>query len=152
MPVNYHLKITDNTDMTVNSAPKQFEIELISLKDKRTLMIDDYVIEKFSLVLFDFDKSDILGNNTKIIQLIKTRVGPSSIVEIMGYTDRTGDDDYNQRLSESRAKNTEKHLNLPNTIAKGVGEQILLYNNEIPEGRFYCRTVEIIVKTKVIRK
>ena len=31
--------------------------------------------------------------------------------------------------------------------AKGLGESVLLYDNDIPEGRFYCRTVEVILET-----
>jgi hypothetical protein len=32
---------------------------------------------------------------------------------------------------------------------EGVGNAELLFNNDIPEGRFYCRTVNIVVKTPV---
>ncbi|MEI6089253.1 MAG: hypothetical protein WCR42_02265 [bacterium] len=32
---------------------------------------------------------------------------------------------------------------------QGVGEDTLLYNNDVPEGRFYCRTVQIVVKTPI---
>ena len=31
--------------------------------------------------------------------------------------------------------------------ARGLGEIDLLFNNDIPEGRFYCRTVNVMVET-----
>jgi arginase family enzyme len=35
------------------------------------------------------------------------------------------------------------------SIVKGLGESVLLYDNSQPEGRFYCRTVEIVVETPI---
>jgi hypothetical protein len=32
---------------------------------------------------------------------------------------------------------------------EGMGERELIYNNELPEGRFYCRTVTITVETPI---
>ena len=58
-----------------------------------------------------------------------------------------GNDDFNLRLSTQRAQAVAKALDHPNVIARGVGETILLYSNDTPEGRFYCRTVDIISET-----
>jgi hypothetical protein len=30
---------------------------------------------------------------------------------------------------------------------EGVGESTLLYPNDSPEGRFYCRTVQVLIET-----
>ncbi|HRS02270.1 MAG TPA: OmpA family protein, partial [Bacteroidota bacterium] len=64
------------------------------------------------------------------------------------HTDRIGDDSYNLKLSDARAKSTAAVLKNKNVEAYGVGEQNLLYDNTTPEGRFYCRTVQVIVKQK----
>ncbi len=109
----------------------------------------NYEIERFSLILFDFDKANIEGINKRIIEFISGRIKPNSEVEIIGYTDRTGDAEYNKKLSARRAEAAKSALKLPSASAKGVGEEELLYNNDIPEGRFYSRTVNITVKTLV---
>lgn len=58
-----------------------------------------------------------------------------------------GESDYNQKLSARRALATKKALKKRGAAAVGIGEEILLYNNDFPESRFYCRTVNIVVKT-----
>jgi outer membrane protein OmpA-like peptidoglycan-associated protein len=60
-----------------------------------------------------------------------------------------GDEDINKVISERRAKSVANRLRLRDAIIKGVGEENLLYNNRLPEGRFYCRTVQITVETPV---
>ena len=62
---------------------------------------------------------------------------------------RTGDANYNKKLSLDRADATKKALGINNAITNGIGNEELLYNNDLPEGRFYCRTVNIIVKTLI---
>lgn len=124
-------------------------IEIITINQKRTNRVGDYEIEKFSLILFDFDKATIENQNKSIAEFIKTRIKTESTIEITGYTDRTGSPDYNKRLSERRAISTKEALNRSNAVTIGMGQEILLYNNDLPEGRFYCRTVEAILKTKV---
>jgi outer membrane protein OmpA-like peptidoglycan-associated protein len=52
-------------------------------------------------------------------------------------------------LSNNRANAVAKSLNFENTNTTGVGEQQLLYNNDVPEGRFYCRRVDVTVETPV---
>jgi len=142
-----HLEDVKGNIKVINTSTQP--VEIISIQQKRINRVGDYEIEKFSLILFDFDKSNIEGTNKKIIEFISDRIKPESEVTIIGYTDRTGDDIYNQNLSNRRAQATKNALKLPNAKANGIGEQILLYNNELPEGRFYCRTVEIEVKTLV---
>ncbi len=145
----YYIEIIDEKRNISKSEINEIDIEVLTVSEKRTNRIDDYEIEKFSLILFDFDNANILGNNQKITDYIKSRLQTHSIIEIIGYTDRTGDESHNLRLSERRANNTKQALGRSEAISLGKGEQILLYNNDLPEGRFYCRTVEIIVKTKI---
>lgn len=142
-----HLEDMKGNTKVINAITKP--VEIISLQHKRINRVGDYEIEKFSLILFDFDKSNIEGTNKKIIEFISDRIKPESEVTINGFTDITGDDIYNQKLSNQRAQSTKNTLKLPNAKANGIGEQILLYDNELPEGRFYCRTVEIEVKTLI---
>jgi outer membrane protein OmpA-like peptidoglycan-associated protein len=107
------------------------------------------MIEVYNLILFDFDDFKISRENLKIIEFVKSRMRPQSEVEIRGYTDRLGDDEYNRILSGKRANQTKTLIGRPETFTEGVGESVLLYDNDLPEGRFYSRTVEIKLKTKV---
>ncbi len=145
----YNLKLEDKKGNQRTITNKTLPIKVITVRQKRREKIGDYEIERFSLILFDFDKARILGKNKKIVDFIKSRIKPESEIEISGFTDRTGSSDYNKRLSERRAKSAKKAFNRPDATARGIGEERLLYENELPEGRFYCRTVKIVVKTKV---
>ncbi|MDT3739692.1 MAG: OmpA family protein [Candidatus Kapabacteria bacterium] len=148
-PIKYILTVTDNKGKTFTTDNQELAVEVIKISEKRVQRIDDYEIEKFSLILFDFDKSNIESNNKKIIDYISKRIKPESIIEIKGYTDRTGDAQYNMKLSEKRAGSVKSALNRDDAKSIGIGEQEFIYNNDIPEGRFYSRTVEVTVKNKV---
>ena len=51
--------------------------------------------------------------------------------------------------SLSRADAAAQALGIPVKEAVGRGEKELLYDNDLPEGRYYCRTVTVIVETPV---
>jgi outer membrane protein OmpA-like peptidoglycan-associated protein len=76
-------------------------------------------------------------------------VKPSSLVKISGHTDRLGADDYNQKLSDQRASVVKSYLTPKNSVVKGFGENDMIYDNNLPEGRFYSRRVDIIVETPI---
>lgn len=152
VPLVYALTVNDTRGNLFQTNPKSIEIKLITISKKRTERIADKEIDRYSLILFDFDKADINKNNQRIVDLIKGRIKENSAISIAGYTDRTGEEDYNLKLSGQRADNTLKSLTHSNTTSKGMGEAVLLYNNDIPEGRFYCRTVNIVVETQVEEK
>lgn len=143
------LTLEDKKGNTKIIQGNDLKIEVKTIAEKRKELSGDYEIERFSMILFDFDKATIEGNNKQIIEFIKSRIKENSEVEIIGYTDRTGNAEYNQKLAEDRSKVTQKMLNRPDASVMGIGSSQLLYNNDIPEGRFYCRTVNIVVKTKV---
>jgi len=58
---------------------------------------------------------------------------------------------HNQELSFKRAESAKNAINHPNCKSFGFGESKSLYDNNLPEGRFYCRTVEINVETAIER-
>ena len=143
------LVIEDEKNNRKNIKGNDLKIEIKTIQEKRREMQGDYEIERFSLILFDFDKATIEGSNKNIIDFIKSRIKDNSEIEILGYADRTGNLEYNQKLAERRAIATQKAIGRIDAKAIGIGSSQLLYNNDIPEGRFYCRTVNIVVKTKV---
>lgn len=148
-PILAELQLEDKKGNKHTAKTQTEPIEVISIQQKRKNRVGDYEVEKFSLILFDFDKATIEAQNIKIVDFIKSRTKPESELEIIGYTDRTGSPEYNKRLSQRRADATRDALGRRDAKSTGIGQKRLLYNNDLPEGRFYCRTVEIIVKTKI---
>jgi outer membrane protein OmpA-like peptidoglycan-associated protein len=64
-----------------------------------------------------------------------------------------GEEDLNLKLSDKRAKSVLKRLEISENINyEGKGESELLYDNSLPEGRFYCRTVTIDIETPIKNK
>lgn len=111
-----------------------------------------FEIGRLNLIVFDFDKSEISVFNKKMLSdFVESAIKSNSIVEIVGSTDRLGEDRYNEELSIRRAQSVANYVKSINPKVKlerveGIGSQ-LKYDNNLPEGRFYCRTVMIEVKT-----
>jgi outer membrane protein OmpA-like peptidoglycan-associated protein len=124
-------------------------VEQLTLRKKRKEYRNDREFEQFSLILFNFNKSEISERNKNIIDFMKDRIKPTSLFSIAGYTDRTGDAAYNRTLSRQRASELARLLGAPASAAQGFGEDQLLYTNDLPEGRFYCRTVNVSIETPV---
>ena len=109
------------------------------------------VVEKYALILFDFDSSAIKDRNRVIVDRIISRLReiPSATVTIVGHTDIIGTEDYNLKLSERRAKAVydqmiEAGLTAGENIThQGVGPSFPLYDNTLPEGRALNRTVTV---------
>lgn len=76
---------------------------------------------------------------------------PDTNIEIQGHTDNTGTDEYNQTLSEKRAKAVADHLINDHNVAasrittKGFGESAPKYSNDTDDGRAQNRRVEFLI-------
>ena len=116
---------------------------------------NSFEVGRLSLIVFDFDRSDILPHNQRMIRrFVAEAIKPSSSVIITGSTDRLGEADHNLELSAARAENVKALLLSQNPAyqhleTRGIGEAPDMYDNDLPEGRFYCRTVAVEVKTPV---
>ena len=100
-------------------------------------------------IFFDFDKSVLLMQSYKELQHLLNilHTHPTMRIEIGGHTDGRGSDDYNQRLSESRAKAVvdylvEKGIEPRRLRHKGYGKQHPIAPNDTDEGRARNRRVE----------
>jgi hypothetical protein len=106
-------------------------------------------------ILFEFDQSKTIATYENFLQkMVVPLIAEGSTVIIHGHTDIIGDVDYNQSLSDNRAKETQKVIKraLSQSGKRGVtfktygfGEDIGMapFNNNLPEERFYNRTVII---------
>jgi outer membrane protein OmpA-like peptidoglycan-associated protein len=122
-----------------------------TIKKKREELFEDKKIEKFSLIVFDFDKAEILPLHVPILDEIKKKILPNSKVIISGYTDKIGEAAYNKQLALRRCLAVKNYLNLSDSqvVLEPVGNDVLIYDNSIPQGRSYCRTVQITIETPI---
>ncbi len=111
-----------------------------------TLRKADREIGRYSLILFDFDQATLNPYNRRIADMIRPTLDPGASVRITGYTDRIGEKEYNLKLSEDRARNVERILGVRGASVEGLGQSVELHDNNLPEGRFYSRTVNILVE------
>jgi outer membrane protein OmpA-like peptidoglycan-associated protein len=149
-PLEYTLSVVDDTGNRL-SAQGASPVEQITIQRKRRERLKDREVDRYSLILFDFDKSNLTTTQNRIASFIKTQIQPEATVRISGYTDYTNPLDYSLRLSKARARETASALDLiKKAEVRGLGKTVLLYDTEIPEGRFYCRTVTIIVETPIV--
>jgi len=112
--------------------------------------IRDSIVERYRLMFFDFDTPEINDFNGDAVRLIQQQLRTSSHVRVIGYTDRIGAPEYNQNLSARRATavaSAIKERIIPDVLdAQGAGATAIV-DNDLPEGRWYNRTVLIEVTT-----
>lgn len=116
---------------------------------------NDFEVGRLSLIVFDFDRADISAANAEMMRrFVRSSIHTNSTVSVTGSTDRLGEMKYNQELSERRARSVADIIARELPAARfanvvGMGATRLLYDNSIPEGRYYCRTVTVEVQTPV---
>jgi outer membrane protein OmpA-like peptidoglycan-associated protein len=143
------IEATDSAGTTASA------INTIPLKRTRTERERDQELERYSLILFGFDDDKLGTKNERTISFVAEsfkKMKPE-IVNVLGYTDETGDQSYNDELSRRRADQAikqleaslkQKKVSLPaKTFVEGKGSREVLYDNTLPEGRFFSRTVNI---------
>jgi outer membrane protein OmpA-like peptidoglycan-associated protein len=149
-PIDISFDVEDELGQKKKS-DNQLSIQQLTIRKKRFEMKDDKRIERFALILFDYDKATIKSEHMVTLNDIKTRIKDNSNVIISGFADETGDPDYNRSLAARRTAEVQKVLNVPQDRLKinNVGSDKLLYDNNSPAGRSYCRTVTIEIETPV---
>lgn len=151
LPIDYELVArSPRGDSAVTTG--SLGVEYLTRERKRTSKIADQTVDKYSLVLFEFDKATMTAENRRILeQMVLPNITSNSEVTILGYTDRIGNDDHNFKLSMERAEAVRAFLSSrakdATYVAEGVGEAGSPYSNDIPVGRQLNRTVQVIVKT-----
>ena len=115
--------------------------------------ISNFEVSRLSLIVFDYNRSDISDQNKEMMQrVVSASAGKGSTATIIGSTDRLGEVGYNLELSSARARSVQTYVRsiaptLEITRVKGIGASSLPYSNDVPEGRFYCRTVSLTITT-----
>jgi outer membrane protein OmpA-like peptidoglycan-associated protein len=108
-------------------------------------------------VLFAFNKYDLKPEARERLAKISGIVlaYPDLKLQIVGYTDSVGSDEYNQTLSDKRAEAVRDFLvtngvSINNVTAQGMGKADPVADNSTAQGRQLNRRVEMIVSGDVI--
>ncbi|MBQ9588072.1 MAG: OmpA family protein [Bacteroidales bacterium] len=103
-------------------------------------------------IFFDFDKATLLQQSYRELQQLLAILHryPTMKIEVRGHTDGHGSADYNQRLSENRAKAVvdylvEKGIDPKRLQFKGFGKTMPIESNATEAGRARNRRVEFKV-------
>ena len=140
---------TDGFDICEGGANVIVSINRITVDSKRNENHKDTEYEQYSLILFAFGSSKLGSEHKQTVDYVKKKIRPNSKVTISGYSDAIGDSLVNNKLALARAKAVAKRLQIPNAEVVGVGESEILYKTNLPECRFYCRTVLITIETPI---
>ncbi len=104
-------------------------------------------------VFFDFDKTELKPESFVELDRLVSYLQHNSVrIEIGGHTDDQGSEDYNDRLSENRAKAVydyliQKGIPADRLTYKGYGKRMPVADNSTDEGRATNRRTEF----KIIR-
>lgn len=145
----YSISAEDSIGQRTSSPVNWIPVDQLTIEQKRISNLADKEYEYFSLILFNFGKSKLDKKHKSVLKFVKSRIKPESNISIAGFTDQSGDEKINEKISLKRASEAKKQLELKNVTVNGVGESELLYDNLLPEGRFYCRTVKITIENPI---
>jgi len=108
-------------------------------------------------VLFDFNKYTLKPEAREKLAKVSgiLLAYPNLKLQVEGYTDNIGSDEYNQKLSEERADSVRSYLetqNVPDTnvTAAGFGKSDPVADNSTDSGRAQNRRVELVVSGAAI--
>jgi outer membrane protein OmpA-like peptidoglycan-associated protein len=115
------------------------------------------LIVNMSDVLFDFNKYTLKPEAREKLAKVSgiLLAYPNLKLQVEGYTDNIGSDEYNQKLSEERADGVRDYLvsqsvTGTNVTAKGYGKTDPVADNSTDAGRAQNRRVELVVSGAAI--
>ncbi len=118
-------------------------------KPKKAENIDEVLSDVFDNLNFEVGKAEIKKDSLPYLdKLAETLLKAKNwILEIQGHTDDKGSDDYNMKLSQSRADSVKKYLVSKGIVAdtitaKGFGEKNPIIANDSDSNREKNRRVE----------
>jgi len=111
---------------------------------------DKIVLNMPGNITFNTDSARLQDQFTRTLNSVGKVLNeyPKTMIDIVGHTDSTGPEDYNQRLSEDRAASVRNYLlargiRAQRIVARGLGESAPVASNETAEGRAQNRRVEL---------
>lgn len=148
-------------DAMPTAAPVEAQVEIVATPTAATITAKK--MEKITIaasMLFAFDSSELSDDAKAVIderiQALGGEAKLTSVMKVVGYTDSTGPETYNQQLSERRAKAVADYI-----IARaqrvgssdieviGMGEADPIATNATSEGRAKNRRVDIFAQGEI---
>jgi TANFOR domain-containing protein len=161
--ISYKLGVTypsgkaKGTTELAESDPKTIPVQQITIQRKRKERSNDVERDRYAVVQFDFGSDALTETITKALEIIKQdgTIKATSKVMITGYTDDIiGTPDANEALAKRRAEAVATALGVTSTNVKELqisgSTKVLQFDTDTPEGRFYCRTVVIVVENPIV--
>jgi outer membrane protein OmpA-like peptidoglycan-associated protein len=145
--VKGYLPISENVDLTNQRESKSFnnDMILVPIKEKAEIVLNN--------VFFAFDSYELLtSSKSELNRMVEVMQDNAQIeVVIIGHTDSTGPEEYNQMLSEKRAQSvvaylTNEGINKERLQYVGKGESEPAYPNDTKENRAKNRRVNFKVE------
>lgn len=160
LSLQYKMNIISTYEIYSTITEEENELNRKKLEDN---LNDDVVVDtvpeglviRLGEILFDTDsytlKEDAKDTVDNIINAIK-QTYPDREIIVEGHTDNTGEANYNQALSEKRAKTVADYI-LPKLehdklSYRGFGDKEPIASNDNPDGRQKNRRVDIIIKLR----
>jgi outer membrane protein OmpA-like peptidoglycan-associated protein len=116
------------------------------------VVVTEKKIEIKQTIYFDFNKSTIKPVSFPLLNEVAQALAdnPKIKVEIGGHTDSVGDDNFNLKLSQSRADAVRLYLvkrgiDYARMTTKGYGETVPIADNRTADGRSQNRRVEFVI-------
>jgi outer membrane protein OmpA-like peptidoglycan-associated protein len=132
-----------------NEKSRELEATLADLKASKT---DRGVVVTLGDVLFETGRADLKSGSRQTLDKLTTflQAYPKRNVQIEGFTDNVGGDDYNQGLSERRADSVRDALTRmgianDRILTKGLGKGSPVGDNGTAAGRQQNRRVEVLI-------
>lgn len=138
-----------NLDLTNTTGYKEVkdDLKLVPIEAGESAVMNN--------LFFDFNKSKLNSDSYPELNRIVSTMNkyPRMRIEVAGHTDNVGSDDYNNKLSESRAKSVadyifSKGIKKDRIESKGYGKSKPIADNGTDEGRQQNRRVELIILQK----
>jgi len=148
-------KTTSLAGAATNLAARDDKIEDKLARLQAKVTETEVTIQLPGSILFDFDSAKIRPDAertlTEVSQVINAYAGRP--VRVDGHTDSIASDEYNQKLSEQRARSVTAWLSshgveAPRLQPNGLGETKPVATNDTSEGRQLNRRVEIVIAKK----
>jgi len=139
-----YMQVSGSMDLPLDKQEYNKDFTLTKLEIDESFRLDN--------VLFDTAKSTLKKESYAVlVPVVNTMIAnPSLNIELSGHTDNVGTKEYNQRLSENRAKAVadyliSKEISKERIMSKGYGFDVPIADNKTPEGRTKNRRTELKV-------
>jgi len=137
---------------TANQGVQTANNRISTLESRITNIGDNYTESDKQVVTFKFNSSVLDGQAKGMLDRIASNVGNGNgfMIELQGYTDARGSEQYNLGLSQRRAESVERYLMtkkipLYRISIVGLGKDDPVADNKSEQGRAQNRRVEVRV-------